>query len=311
MSHLQSVFYLFKPIISRRLQIVARQALGKLKLNASKNIWPIFKDSAKKPKGWKGWPEEKQFSLVLTHDVDTIRGRDRCLDLAQIDSEMGFKSSFNFVPERYPLSTDLPKYLADQKFEVGVHGLYHDGRLYASKKIFLQRAVRINYYLEQWGAVGFRSPAMHNNLEWTHYLNVEYDASTFDTDPFEPQPKGTGTIFPFWVNANGNGKGFVELPYTLPQDFTLFVILNQNNTKIWEDKLAWIAKNGGMALLNTHPDYMNFENNNTRYDEYPAAFYRDFLELVRSKYAGSYWNALPREVADYYKNVMVDFQAAG
>jgi hypothetical protein len=23
--------------------------------------------------------------------------------------------------------------------------------------------------------------------------------STFDTDPFEPQPDGMGTIFPFWV----------------------------------------------------------------------------------------------------------------
>ena len=30
-------------------------------------------------------------------------------------------------------------------------------------------------------------------------LNIAYDASTFDTDPFEPQPDGVNTIFPFWV----------------------------------------------------------------------------------------------------------------
>jgi hypothetical protein len=37
--------------------------------------------------------------------------------------------------------------------------------------------------------------------DWLHQLNIEYDLSTFDTDPFEPQPEGRHTIFPFWVPA--------------------------------------------------------------------------------------------------------------
>ena len=67
---------------------------------------------------------------------------------------------------------------------------------------------------------------MLRNLDWLHDLDtLQYDASTFDTDPFEPQPHGRHTIFPFWVpcpNGNGSGlpassEGYVELPYTLCQ----------------------------------------------------------------------------------------------
>jgi len=59
-------------------------------------------------------------------------------------------------------------------------------------------------------ASGFRSGFMLRNLDWFAYLDVQYDASTFDTDPFEPQPDGGHTIFPFWVprpngsSANGH-----------------------------------------------------------------------------------------------------------
>jgi hypothetical protein len=84
------------------------------------------------------------------------------------------------------------------------------------------------------------------------------DASTFDTDPFEPQPEGMGTIFPFWVHDGSKTKGFVEIPYTLPQDFTLFVLMREKNIDIWKKKLDWIVEKGGMALLITHPDYMIF-----------------------------------------------------
>jgi len=50
---------------------------------------------------------------------------------------------------------------------------------------------------------------MFHNLKWIHDLNISYDASTFDTDPFEPQHDRAGTIFPFWVNGN-DGDGCAE-----------------------------------------------------------------------------------------------------
>ena len=118
----------------------------------------------------------------------------------------------------------------------------------------------------------------------------------FDTDPFEPQPDGVDTIFPFWVPGT-NGSGYVELPYTLVQDFNLFVVLKESTIDIWKKKLEWIVSKGGMALLIVHPDYTNFSNNGLAADEFPAKHYAEFLRYVKETYAGLYWNALPREVA--------------
>jgi len=183
-----------------------------------------------------------------------------------------------------------------------VHGLYHDGKLYQNKKTFEKRATKINNYLKEWSVVGFRSPSMHKNLEWIHDLNIEYDSSTFDTDPFEPYYRGMKTIFPFWVPKDSSGKGYVELPYTLPQDFTLFVIMEEKNIDIWKRKLDWIAKKGGIALLPTHPDYMNFGNNRGTIEEYPAKFYLDFLNYVKEQYKDQYWNVLPKDIARFQRH---------
>ena len=52
-------------------------------------------------------------------------------------------------------------------------------------------------------------------------------------------------------------------------------------------------------LLNTHPDYIDFENSDVRDDQFPARFYRDLLGYVERRYRGNYWQALPKEIADY------------
>ena len=220
----------------------------------------------------------------------------------ELERELGFVSSYNFVPERYTVSGETRESLARSGFEVGVHDLKHDGKLYDSHRKFLECAGKINGYLKAWGAVGFRSGAMHHNLDWIHELDIEYDASTFEFDPFEPQPDGLNTIFPLWVRRNGSERGYVELPYTLPQDFTLFKLLGEKDTTVWKKKLDWVASKGGMALLIAHPDYMSFDGNAPRYDEYPVRLYRDFLEHVKSQYDCQYWNVTPRDVARFYKN---------
>ena len=152
-------------------------------------------------------------------------------------------------------------------------------------------------------SVGFRAPSMHHNLEWHKYLHIKYDSSTFDTDPFEPQSDDVETIFPFWVNGNSSQKGYVELPYTLPQDFILFVLLKKRNINIWKQKLDWIASKGGMALINTHPDYMNFDGGNLAREEYPAHYYKEFLQYIKTKHKSQYWHALPKEAASFTNNI--------
>ncbi|MCG2778765.1 MAG: hypothetical protein L6406_24070 [Desulfobacterales bacterium] len=221
-----------------------------------------------------------------------------------LEESLGFRSSFSFVPERYNVSQTLRNEIISRGFEVSVHGLKHDGKLFKSKKIFNKRAKRINHYLQEWEAKGFTSPSTHHNLNWMHALNIEYDISTFDTDPFEPQPDAVSTIFPFRVQNNSSENGFVELPYTLPQDFSLFVIMMEQNINIWKKKLDWIASKGGMALVNTHPDYMRFDNDCSR-ETYPSDYYKEFLLYVRDKYQDQYWHALPGEIARFWKNTMV------
>ena len=226
----------------------------------------------------------------------------------QLELDLGFRSSFNFIPEgSYPVPAQLREELTARGFEVGIHDLKHDGHLFSSYRGFKRRSVRINDYAREWGASGFRSGFMLRNLDWLHDLDVQYDASTFDTDPFEPQPDGHHTIFPFWVpRPNGNGsavpassEGYVELPYTLPQDSTLFVMLRETTPEIWMRKLDWIAEHGGMVLLDTHSDYMSFGGSPQTAKEYPAALYHEFLTYVKTRYAGEYWHALPQEVARY------------
>ena len=298
---MKKLFYLIKPFIPRSLQIFFRRKLVKVKLNKAKNVWPIFPGSEIKPTNWKGWPLNKKFALVLTHDVEHQRGYDRVKKLLSLEKELGFVSSFYFIPERdYRVENEMLQFIKENRFEAGIHGLNHDGKLFRDRNTFQNRAVKINNYIREWGVSGFRAPAMHHNLEWMNSLNIEHSTSTFDTDPFEPQPDGVGTIFPFWVHGKNGRPGYVEIPYTLDQDFTLFILMKEQTPRIWIEKLNWIAEKGGLALLDVHPDYTNLNNENKK-EEFPVDLYLDFLKHVKEHYAGEYWNDIPQNVADYYK----------
>lgn len=296
---LNKAYYALKPVIPWRVRTALRRWRGNRRRTAFADVWPIDEKAGATPPAWPGWPEGKRFALVLTHDVEWTKGLERVERVIDLESRYSFRSSFNFVPEReYRVSDSLRQMLEHSGFEVGVHGFKHDGKLYSSKREFASRATHIREYLHKWNASGFRSPLMQHNLQWLHLLGAEYDASTFDTDPFEPEPDGVRTIFPFWV-PGPEGSGYVELPYTLVQDFTLFVVLREQNIDIWKRKLDWIVAHGGMALLNTHPDYMCFDGKRDR-DEFPAAYYEEFLRYISEKYDGSFWHPLPRDVARFF-----------
>ena len=315
-----TLYYNLKPFIPRTLRTALRRQLARRVRKEVGEVWPIMPGSEVAPEGWTGWPGGSKFALVLTHDVEGKAGLEKCRSLMQLEMQMGFRSSFNFVPEGdYRVSSALRQELLQNGFEIGVHDLKHDGRLFRSAAEFRKNAVRINRYLEDWKAVGFRSGFMLHNLDWLHQLNIEYDMSTFDTDPFEPQPEGRHTIFPNWIprfpmlpnpsngaveltsasRSNGSAKGYVELPYTLPQDSTLFVLLREPSIDLWIRKVDWIVRHNGMVLLDTHPDYMNFSDAKARGAQYPVSRYAELLEYIGSHYAGQYWHALPREMAAY------------
>lgn len=231
------------------------------------------------------WPNGYTFAFVLTHDVEGQAGHDFVRELMTLEERYGFRSLFNFVPELYRVDQKLLDEMRERGFEVGVHGLRHDGRLFSTRKMFDRRVKRINRYIKNWGAVGFRSPMMHRNPEWMQSLNVEYDLSFFDTDPFEPMPGGTMSIWPFFIGH------FVELPYTLMQDHTLLQVLGERTPRLWLEKVSFIQQNHGMVLVNTHPDYLR--------PPHQFAVYESFLHAMSEK--RDCWHALPRDVARWWR----------
>lgn len=304
------LYYGVKPLVPRSIRMVVRSWMARRMRERAREHWPILRGAEQPPEGWPGWPEGKEFALVLTHDVEGVRGLENLQAVVDLELSLGFRSAVNLVPEgEYAVPKALVRGLQGQGIEVGVHDLRHDGKLYRSRQDFSRHAARINRYLKEWGAVGFRSGFMLHNLSWLRELNVLYDASTFDTDPFEPQPDGVGTIFPFWVPRHGSGtggrqsgdrEGYLELPYTLPQDSTLFLLLRERHPDIWFQKLDWIARHGGMALINVHPDYIRTGEGNQSLGTFPLEHYKRFLEYAATRYQGRFWQVTPRELAAWY-----------
>ncbi len=296
-----TLYYQFRSLIPRWMQIAARRQVARVTRRVCAERWPIDRAASGRPEGFRGWPENKGFALVLRHDVESAIGLSHYAEVADLERAHGMRSAFFFVPEDYVVAPETRRSIIDAGGEVGVHGLKHDGKLYLSRSAFRRHADRINAYLREWQAVGFASPSSHHRFDWLHDLDILYDASSFDTDPFEPQPDGVRSIFPFAIHGADRRRSFIELPYTLPQDFTLFVILQETSTRIWREKLDWVALNGGMVMVNTHPDYMRFAGAQHPRYSYPRAFYEELLGYVERTHRGAYWMALPREVAAFWR----------
>ncbi|MES2439808.1 MAG: hypothetical protein V4584_12100 [Verrucomicrobiota bacterium] len=297
-------YYNVKPFVPRSLRWALRRKWSEGIRERSSGVWPINEAAGRTPAGWPGWPDGKRFALVLTHDVESRNGLEKVQSLAELEMGFGVRSSYNFIPQGgYSVPDHLRKWLVGNGFEVGVHDLHHDGKLYRSRSAFKTKAQQINRYLRAWEASGFRSGFMLRQLDWLHDLDVDYDASTFDTDPFEPQADGCRTIFPFFVRnpEREDGSGYVELPYSLPQDSTLFLLLKEKSPDIWLRKLDWIAEHGGLALVNIHPDYMDFDKSDFSSLRYPVSLVEDLLAYVGSRYQGEFWNPLPKDLATWFR----------
>jgi hypothetical protein len=94
------------------------------------------------------------------------------------------------------------------------------------------------------------------------------------------------SIWPFFIGH------FVELPYTLVQDYTLTSILGEHSPRIWLEKVDFIEKYHGMALILTHPDYLKSKSTWDMYEE--------FLKEMEKR--DCYWHALPCEVARWWRS---------
>jgi len=293
-------YYLVRPALPRRLQLRMRQAYTRVQARSSFPGWPI-EDSLHSFYSWlfrllaevagqpvpylAPWPDGRSWALVLTHDVETEAG---CRDfglLREPERLLGYRSSWNFVPLRYPAPDSLMRELRQEGCEVGVHGLRHDGRDLASPRMLARRLPAIREYARRWEATGFRSPATQRRWDMMPGLGFDYDSSYTDTDPYEPQPGGCCTYLPYF------NRNLVELPITLPQDHTMFAILRQTDAELWLRKARLLRDRHGMVLALTHPDYAR--------DQRLADGYRSLLDAFRED--STVWHALPREVATWWR----------
>jgi len=295
-------YYTLRPAMPRSLQIWLRRRLSTVQARARFPRWPLepalhdlydlllrrLALIADEPVPWIApWPEPYRWAIVLSHDVEQQLGYDSLHLLADIERDLGYTSSWNFVPERdYIVESARLEQLRTEGFEIGLHGLHHDGRDLESRATFEQRLPAMRTYAERWGAVGFRSPATHRDWELMPLLGVAYDSSSPDTDPFEPKSGGCCTWWPFF------NRDLVEVPITLPQDHTVFVILEQRDDALWREKTDYLRERGGMALLLTHPDYMT--------EPAMLSLYRGFLARYADDAAA--WKARPCDIADWWRS---------
>lgn len=232
------------------------------------------------------WPDGMKCSIVLTHDVEGPLGMSRMEHMADLEERYNFRSSWNLPLAQYEIDWKLIDRLRDRGFEFGAHGLSHDGRFFRSESDFRELAPLLQERARKHGMNGFRAPSTLRRAEWITRLSFDFDCSFSDSDPYEPQPGGTCSVFPFFL------AHMVELPYTMPQDHTLIHLLHRSPIEIWTMKAKWIESLGGMILTLVHPDYCG----SGRYLEEYETLLKQLNEIQ------SAWRALPSEVSAWWRN---------
>jgi hypothetical protein len=296
----RAAYYYVRPLFPRAAKVGLRRLLARAQQRLPFPRWPVESSlhdfyaflfdvlgdlAGSRLPAIAPWPHDHTWALVLTHDVETLTGYRNIHLLRGLELDVGYRSSWNFVPRKYPVDDALVNDLIDDGFEVGVHGLDHDGRDFESWRTFSERLPLMREFAKRWNAVGFRSPATHRVWEWMPLLGFDYDSSYPDTDPYEPQPGGCCSWLPYF------NRDLVELPITLPQDYTVFTVLGHEDGRLWLEKARFLRERGGMALLITHPDYM--------LDRPPRNAYRHLLETFRHDKTA--WRALPRDVSRWWR----------
>lgn len=297
-----NLFYRVKRLIPRRSQLAARRALMRWQGLPEFPAWPYDESVAAllrftircalRARGGRElafrwfWPGGARAAAILSHDVESAAGLRNAVEIADLEEARGVRSSFNVVGSWYPIDWGIIEELRDRGFELGLHGLYHDRSLFSSRAEFERQLPMLRVSAGRLGAEGFRSPATHRVHDWIAELPFAYDCTVPLSDPYEPQPGGCCSPWPFFMG------GVVELPYTLPQDHTLFTLLRHRTIDLWKEQVERLETASGLIQCLSHPDpgYLGEAANRRRYVEW-----LDFLAT-----RGSLWLALPREVARWW-----------
>jgi hypothetical protein len=304
-SALASLYYFVRPL----LPVAVRKHFQKIRLRGWEKIpfphWPVdrtvdtflervlllsmrARNLKQIPFIW-FWPEDASSCALMTHDVETSLGVDLCSMLMDVNDSFGIKASFQVIPEaRYHVTPAFLQSLRDRDFEVVVHDLNHDGHLFRDRTRFVERAAKINAYGKEFGATGFRAGVLYRNQLWYDLLDFEYDMSVPNVAHLDPQRGGCCTVMPYFV-----GK-VLEIPVTTTQDYTLFHILNDYSTTLWERQIELIMEKHGLVSVVIHPDYLTSGRAKNTYE-------RLLAHLSQLKAEKNLWVTTPGEVNTWWR----------
>jgi hypothetical protein len=105
----------------------------------------------------------------------------------------------------------------------------------------------------------------------------------------EPQAGGCCTVMPYFMGQ------VLELPLTAAQDYTLFNILGDHSTRLWQEQIELILAEYGLVSFNTHPDYLVEPRARDSYTE----LLRLLAELRDQRHV---WIAPPAEIDQWWRN---------
>jgi hypothetical protein len=302
---LKEIYYFLRPLTNRSLRAYIQRFRAAAQQKALFPRWPVdtsvesicetllllslqAKGVDHVPFIW-FWPNGARASVSMTHDVETVAGREFCGELLDLDESFGMKASFQIVPEgRYQVTPEFLNQLRDRGFEVGVQDLNHDGRLFDNCEEFKRRAALINRYGREYGSKGFRAAVLYRKPEWYQYLDFSFDMSIPNVAHLDPQRGGCCTVMPYFIGD------ILELPVTTIQDYTLFHLLNERSIDLWKVQFEAILAKNGLANFIVHPDYVIEQDTRAVYKAL-LAWLRDLRERQ------ILWFALPHEIDSWWR----------
>jgi peptidoglycan/xylan/chitin deacetylase (PgdA/CDA1 family) len=202
------------------------------------------------------WPAGKRCAIVLSHDVDTPGQTVGIERLRRVAERRGMESTFSFVGSNLAHYAALIRDLKAAGHEIALHDRFHDNQIaFLTEEQVVERLSPLRDAFQAYNIHGFRSPSWYTSVRlWKalRRLGFVYDMSVLDSwSFFESQRNyGVATLFPYRVD------GLTILPNTIPFDdaprfcgYDLDEILS-----FWRPKFDWIGRNGGLIMLNAHPD---------------------------------------------------------
>jgi hypothetical protein len=129
---------------------------------------------------------------------------------------------------------------------------------------------------------------MYREQAWFDELEFAFDMSVPNTAHMEPQQGGCCTVMPYFVG------GLLELPLTLAQDYSLFHILGDYSTQLWQEQIRLVKEQNGLLSLITHPDYLIGERERGVYVEL-----LDMIAALRER--NETWIALPSAINEWWR----------